>query len=260
MTNTAQEAGVHVTRAHGVVTLELHRPKAKNAIREDDIDTLIAELEAVEDSPADRALILKGAGQSFCAGIDLARPLTRSMPRFMRRVGELTQRLHHLAIPTVAAVRGPAVGLGFSLALACDLIVAEQGAYFGMPFHKRGLVLDGGATWLLPQRIGLGRAKEVALIADRIAAPDAQAMGIANAVVDESSFDATVEDWSRRLASGPPLAQRMSKELLNASTCTTLEVALTAEANAQSLTSGGVESKEGVRAFLGKREPTFPDA
>lgn len=260
MSAAGDAAGVHVNRNDGVVTVELCRPIAKNAINEDDIDTLIGELRNTRDSSADRALILTGCAGSFCAGIDLAKPLRRPMPRFMRRVGELICELYHLPIPTVAAVRGPAVGLGFSLALACDLVVAEEDAYFGMPFHKRGLVLDGGASWLLPQRIGLGRAKQVALIADRISAPAAQAMGIANTVVPETGFDATVEDWARRLAAGPPIAQQLSKELLNSSANSSLEVALTAEANAQSLAFVGGESKEGVRAFLGKREPAFPDA
>src|SRR5271167_1237762 len=125
---------VDVRRENGVVTLRLSRPKTRNAITEADIDELLRELRIVDDSQQDRALLLTGTHDAFCAGIDLSVPLRRSMPRFMRRVGELAALLHHLSVPTVAAVRGPAVGLGFSLALACDLILADRTAYFCMPF------------------------------------------------------------------------------------------------------------------------------
>lgn len=254
------DAAVDVRRDGGLVTIRLNRPKTRNAITEDDIDTLIVELRTIEDSPGDRAVLIAGSERGFCAGIDLTARLKRPMTRFMRRVGELATRLHHLPMPTVAAVQGPAVGVGFSLALACDFIIADENSYFLLPFHQRGLTLDGGATWLLPKRIGIGRAKEVAFLGERIGAARALELGIANAVSGTADFDATVYDWLSRLVAGPPQAQRMSKELLNAADTIPFETALAAEAYAQSVASASDEAREGIKAFVTKRVPTFPDA
>jgi 2-(1,2-epoxy-1,2-dihydrophenyl)acetyl-CoA isomerase len=251
--------GIEVERDAGVVTLRLNRPKTRNAITEDDIDAMIEALRTVSDSPDDRALLLTGSGGSFCAGIDLSKPLNRSVPTFMRRVGELSGLLHRLGVPTVACVSGPAVGVGFSLALACDLILACSDAYFSMPFHKRGLSLDGGASWLLPHRVGVGRAKEIALLADRIPAARAEVIGLADRVVQPADLDAVAREWMLRLAKGPPLAQRMSKELLNNSHSASLETALLAEANAQAVAFNSDAAKEGMKAFKEKREPIFPN-
>lgn len=259
---TEGSGGIEVQRADGLVTVRLNRPKTRNALTEGDIDDLIAELEIIDDSPGDRALLLTGSGdgRGFCAGIDLTVPLTRPMPTFMRRVGALAALLHNLSVPTVAAVQGPAVGVGFSLALACDFIIADEDSYFLMPFHQRGLTLDGGATWLLPKRVGIGRAKEIAFMGQRVNAQSALAFGIANVVTEPGVFDTTVQDWLRRLVAGAPQAQRLSKEMLNAAGGMSLEAALSAEGRAQSLAWSSPEAKEGIKAFIAKRAPVFPDA
>ncbi len=175
----------------------------------------------------------------------------------MRAVGEIVMRLQRIPKPTIAKVDGVAVGVALGLVLACDLVLASDRARFSEIFAKRGLALDGGNSWLLPRRVGLNRAKELAYFGDLIGARDAEAIGLVNRVVPAEELDALAEDWGRRLAAGPTLALGLSKRLLDASSSVTFEQALEDEARCQHITHTSQDVQEGITAFLERREPRF---
>jgi 2-(1,2-epoxy-1,2-dihydrophenyl)acetyl-CoA isomerase len=257
---------IRVERRDGLVTITLDRPAKKNALDArmwNELDRAFAD---VTNEPDDRALILTGAGGNFSAGADLSGSQTglgltgrRLQPivQEMRVVGEILMRLQRIPKPTIAKVDGVAVGVGLGLVLACDLVLASDRARFSEIFAKRGLALDGGNSWLLPRRVGLAKAKELAFFGDMIAARDAEAMGLINRVVPVDQLDALADEWGRRLASGPTLALGLSKRLLDASSSVTFEQAVEDEARCQHVTHSSQDVVEGIAAYLERREPRF---
>jgi 2-(1,2-epoxy-1,2-dihydrophenyl)acetyl-CoA isomerase len=175
----------------------------------------------------------------------------------MRHVADVCLALARLPQPVIAKVRGVAVGAGCNLALGCDLVVASTNARFSEIFAKRGLSVDFGGTWVLPRRVGLHRAKELAFFADIIDAAEAERIGLVNRVVDDADLDAFVDDWAQRLAGGPPLAVAMTKRMLNNSMNVTLEEALDDEGAAQTVNFSTQDTVEAIRAFVEKRTPKF---
>jgi 2-(1,2-epoxy-1,2-dihydrophenyl)acetyl-CoA isomerase len=265
MKEEAMEA-IRVERRDGLVTITLDRPEKKNALDAAAwlaLERTFAEL-AVD--PDLRALILTGAGGNFSAGADLSgnktglgltgRPV-QPIVHEMRIVGEIILRLATIPKPTIAAVDGVCVGVAMGLALACDLVIASDRARFSEIFSKRGLALDGGTSWLLPRRVGVAKAKELAYFADFVDAKQAEAIGLVNKVVSAGELDAAAEEWGRRLAEGPTLALALSKRLLDASAAVTLPQALEDEARCQHITYSSVDVREGIAAYLQRREPRF---
>jgi 2-(1,2-epoxy-1,2-dihydrophenyl)acetyl-CoA isomerase len=259
-------AAILVERHDGLIEVVLDRPARKNAIDR----TMWAELdrvftEAAKD-PTIRALVLSGAGGNFSAGADLSGddsgqglaggPL-QPIVQEMRIIGEIVIRLHRLTKPTIAKVDGVAVGVGLGLALACDLIVASERARFCEIFAKRGLALDGGSSWLLPRRVGLAKAKEMALFGDMVSAREAAEIGLVNKVVAVEELDTVANEWARRLAAGPTLALGLSKKLLDASWTSTFEQSIEDEARCQHVTYTSADVTEGITAFLERRQPHF---
>jgi len=165
--------------------------------------------------------------------------------------------LHELPVPTIAKVRGNAVGAGMNLALGCDLIVASETARFSEIFARRALSLDFGGSWLLPRLVGLHKAKELALFGDILSAQEAAEIGIVNRVLPDDELDAFVEDWATRLAAGPPIALRQTKRMLSNSVSMSMSQALDAEAAAQSVNFSTQDTQEGILAFVEKRKPVF---
>jgi len=258
---------IRVQRCDGLVTITLDRPAKKNALDSQTWAELDRVLADVAGDPDDRALILTGAGGNFSAGADLSgndsgKGLTgrwRLQPivQEMRAVGEIIMRLHRLPKPTLAKVDGVAVGVALGLVLACDLVVASDRARFCEIFPKRGLALDGGNSWLLPRRVGLNKAKELAFFGDMVGAREAEAMGLVNKVVPVDELAAVADEWGRRLATGPTLALSLSKRLLDASSSVTFEQALEDEARCQHITYTSQDVQEGIGAFLERREAKF---
>jgi enoyl-CoA hydratase/carnithine racemase len=248
-----------VARSGGVVTVTLNRPEKKNAANGQMWDDLLAVAREVAASAADRAVVLTGAGGDFCSGADLWAGGTREVHQLtaMRHVGDVCLAWYRLPQPTIAKVRGVAVGAGMNLALVNDLVVAGDTARFSEIFARRGLSIDFGGSWILPRRVGLHRAKELALLADIIGAKEAEAMGLVNRVVPDGQLDAFVDDWATRLAGGPPIALAMTKRLLNNSLNVTLEEALDDEGLSQTVNFSTSDTREAVAAFMDKREPTF---
>lgn len=206
-------------------------------------------------------MILTGAGGEFCAGADLtgggAGGPDRHQLSQMRHVGDVALALHRLPIPTIAKVRGVAVGAGCNMAIGCDLIVASDNARFSEIFSRRGLSIDFGGSWLLPRIVGMHRAKELALFADIISAAEAERFGLVNRVVPDAEIDEFVAGWAARLAAGPPIALAMTKRMLDNSLQVTMEEALDDEGVAQTVNFGTADTAEAMKAFVEKREATF---
>lgn len=245
----------------GVVTVTLNRPQRKNAIPGPMWDPLRQVFQEVRDNDADRVLVITGAGGAFCSGADLAtnaEDISRTHPlNAMGPVNACALALHDVDVPTIAKVRGDAVGAGMNLALGCDLIVASENARFSEVFARRALSVDFGGTWLLPRLVGMHKAKELALFADILSAKEALELGIVNRVVSDGELDGFVDDWANRLAEGAPLALQLTKRMLNNSFSASFAEALDAEASAQSVNLVSEDTREGVAAFLEKRRPAF---
>jgi enoyl-CoA hydratase/carnithine racemase len=252
-----------VEREEGVVIVTLNRPERKNAgngIMWQELHDVFVE---VARQRSDRVLVLTGAGGEFCSGADIVDPNGLSgdpedpgIVR-MRFLGNVMLALHDLPKPTIAKIRGVAAGAGLSLALGCDLTVAADGARLSGIFARRGLSVDGGASWLLPRLIGLHKAKELVYFAEMISAEQAASIGLVNRVVADSELDAFVDDWARRLAQGPTMALSMTKKLLNNGLNVTIAQALEDEARCQVANSCTDDTAEALRAFAEKREPHF---
>jgi len=248
-----------VDRSDGVVTVTMNRPERKNAAT----PTMWAELRdvftEVGHRAEDRVLVVTGAGGDFCSGADLSGLNATDDPPLvaMRLVGSAALALHRCPKPTIAKVRGVAVGAGCNLALGCDLIVASEDARFSEIFSRRGLSIDFGGSWVLPRLVGLHKAKELAFFAEIISAKEALDIGVVNRVVRESELDTVVEEWARRLASGPPLALSMTKTLLNNGPSTSLDQAVEDEARCQAVNISSADTAEAMMAFIDKREPRF---
>ena len=262
---------LQVFRENSVVTVTINQPEKKNAINSAMWDGLADIFREIASRADDRVVVVTGAGNDFCSGADLsgrggnaaaggagagAQNQVHHLAA-MRRVNDACIALQRLPQPTIAKVRGVAVGAGCNLALGCDLVVASSSARFSEIFARRGLSLDFGGSWLLPRRIGMHRAKELALLAEIIGANDALEMGLVNRVLPDSEVDAFVDDWARKLAVGPPIALAQTKRLLNNSLNVTLEEALDDEAAAQTINFATSDTAEAMRAFIEKREPKF---
>lgn len=250
---------LQVQRADGITTITFDRPHKKNALNGTMWDELASVAASLVGSTEDRCVVLTGAGGAFCSGADLSD--VSEQPRHqlaaMRRINAVIQAFHDLPQPTIAKVTGVAAGVGMSLALGCDLVLASEDARFSAIFAKRGLSLDGGLSWILPRLVGLHRAKELALFGEVVSAQDALALGVVNRVVPTAEIDALVADWAARLATGPPIALAMTKRMLNRAFEQTFEQALDDEARCQTVNFGTGDTVEAITAFLQKRDPRF---
>ena len=254
-------ADIEVTRADAIATVTINRPHRKNAVTGDMWAQLAETFRSLSADADIRCVVITGAGGEFCSGADLAAREGSGRPvhqlAAMRAVGDAALALHRMPQPTIAKVRGVAVGAGCNMALGCDLVVASENARFSEIFAKRGLSVDFGGTWLLPRRVGLHRAKELALFGDIISAADASEMGLVNRVLPDSELDAFVDGWARRLAAGPPIALALTKRMLNNAMNVTMEEALDDEGAAQTVNFGTKDTIEAMSAFTEKREPKF---
>jgi 2-(1,2-epoxy-1,2-dihydrophenyl)acetyl-CoA isomerase len=258
---------VNVHRRDGAATIELNRPERLNAWN----GQFGADLKAaVQETAADdgvRAVCITGAGRGFSSGADL-KDMGEDDPRDENGRPDvykvLTERYHPIITgirempkPVVAAVNGPAVGIGCSLALACDLIVAKQSAYFLLAFVNIGLVPDGGSSVFIPARVGHTRAFEMALLGERVDAETAERWGLINRVLADDEFDARVEEIVDALAAGPTRSYAGSKRQLNNRIYWGLEEQLELEAQIQREMAGSDDFVEGVAAFVQKRDAKF---
>jgi 2-(1,2-epoxy-1,2-dihydrophenyl)acetyl-CoA isomerase len=247
-----------------VGALTLNRPESLNAWTAEFGKELLSVLggEAAEESV--RAVIVTGAGRGFSSGADLRAgfdPAEDGMPDIRKELHEVYHpaiaAVRRLPKPVVAAVNGPAVGIGCSLALACDLILAAESAFFGLAFVNIGLMPDGGSTAFVPPAVGRARAFQMALLGERVPAPQALEWGLLNWVhPDDRLMD---EAWAlvRRLAAGPTRSYASSKQALNKFIYGDLDGQLELEAELQHALGRTNDFMEGVAAFVEKRDPAF---
>ncbi len=246
-----------------VATITFANPGKKNAIPSSAWPVAEAAFREVAADRTVRCLVVTGAGDDFSSGADvsgdgegLAAPRPHQL-HMMRAISGAIEALHTVSQPVVARVAGVCVGVGMNIALGCDLVVASDDARFSEIFARRGLSLDGGGSWVLPRLVGLQKAKELALLADIISAPEAEKLGLVTRVVPRAELDAAVADVVERLVAGPPLALTMTKRLLNQSAQVTLPQALEAEAQAQTVNFGTRDTAEALIAFIERRPPHF---
>ncbi|WP_280434919.1 enoyl-CoA hydratase/isomerase family protein [Nocardia carnea] len=244
-----------------VRTLTFNRPHRKNAITRAMWSALRDELRDVTYGGEVGAVVLTGAGGSFCSGADIAD--ASGMDEFpdpateIRAINEAVLQLHDLPVPTIAKVRGVAVGAGWNLALGCDFVAATPEAKFCQIFTRRALSLDCGGSWLLPKLIGLQQAKRLAMFADTIDATEARSLGLVTWVQPEDSIDDFVDNAAARLAAGPPTALAQTKSLLNDGADRTMREALLGEGHAQRINLTCPDVLEAFAAFSEKREPVY---
>lgn len=260
------DGGVVVSRREGeVLRIVLSRPNRRNALSAGMISTLIEVLSSAAVDDTLRAVLIEGSGSDFCAGVDWVatndagiRPrtgqLARRVPLQAHRVIEL---VYNLQLPVVASVRGWAVGLGLGLALASDFTVASRDAILWAPFGRRGFTPDSGTTWLAQRLVGLARAKELLLLGRKVSGAEAAEMGLIHRAVDEAELDGTVAALVAELADGPTVALGMAKAAIHRASSRTLTESLVDEAATLDLASRTHDFKEGLKAFVERRDPKF---
>lgn len=247
-----------VRDAVAVVTLD--RPDKLNALTVEMREALGTSFEQAARDPAVRSVLLQASGKAFCASGDVS-----TMGEFTAATGrerlKLAQRmvrnLANIEKPVVAAVRGAVAGIGWSMALACDVIVASDTAKFSQVFRHVGLAPDGGAVYFLTQYLGVLRAKELVLSGRRVDAAEALSLGLVSRVVPDAELDAVAWREAEELARGPTFALGLAKKMFKLMYQPDLETFLDAEAWAQGLALLTDDHKEGVRAFFDKRTPQF---
>jgi 2-(1,2-epoxy-1,2-dihydrophenyl)acetyl-CoA isomerase len=245
-----------------------NRPDSLNAWNEQFGIDLRDAVEAVAGDDSIRALLITGAGRAFSSGADLKEQRNPDdgggVPDLSARLRELYHPIitgiREMPKPAIAAVNGPAVGIGCSLALDCDLIWAAESSYFLLAFVNIGLVPDGGSTALLPARIGFARATEMGMLGERVPAAQALEWGLVNRVCADDALEAEAGELLERLAAGPTRSYANYKALLNRRLHADLAGQLEAEADAQREQGYTEDFVEGVTAFVQKRPPQFKGA
>ena len=250
--------------ADGAARIKLNRPDSLNSWDEQFGRQLLEAVESVAGDDAVRAVLITGAGRAFSSGADLREQRTGvegEAPDLSERLRDLYHPvilgIREMPKPVLAAVNGPAAGIGCSLALACDLVVAAESAFFLLAFVNIGLVPDGGVTAILPARAGAARAAEMALLGERVPAPVALEWGLINRVVADDDLPAAADTLLLHLAGGPTRAYANIKRLLNRTAYAGLAEQLEAEAEAQREQGQTSDFIEGVLAFAEKRPPRF---
>jgi len=263
---TAEDEAVLHETADGIARITLNSPKTANAIAPDQRDRIIELLARADGDPDVRVVVLAATGRYFCAGanvghIGAAGTADKHVGTAMRRIMGGAQRLIAAALdcgkPVIAAVQGPAAGLGAHLAFACDLVVAADGATFIEVFVRRGLVVDAGGAYLLPRRIGLQKAKELAFLGDALDAREAHRLGLVNRVVPAEDLPEAVDELAQRLAAAPTSAITLTKKLFNSSLDGDRSASFLQEGMAQEMQSYAHDSTEGIAAFMERRPPRF---
>jgi enoyl-CoA hydratase len=259
----APVAGLDVALADGVLSVTIDRPDSLNSLT---APVLAGIADAMERAAADsriKVVRLGGTGRGFCSGAGMSAEDTgsgKSRTETITQINRTVRAITALPHPVVAVVHGPAAGVGVSLALACDLVLASENAFFMLAFTKIGLMLDGGASALVAAAIGRVRAMRMALLPERLPAAEALAYGLVSAVYPAEDFLAEVDNVIARVAAGPAVAFAKTKEAINAATLTELDATLEREFDGQVGLLRSADFKEGASAFQQRRSPVFTDS
>jgi 2-(1,2-epoxy-1,2-dihydrophenyl)acetyl-CoA isomerase len=264
VSEAAESSDVLLRSEGGVATITLNRPEALNAWTGNLGIELVEALRRARDDESTRAIAITGAGRAFSSGADLSQPpeLTDDgkadlRARLVEIYNPVILEIREIPKPVVAVVNGPAVGIGCSLALACDLIIAGESAYFLLAFANIGLTLDGGASAFLAARLGHARSTELALLAERLAAPAALEWGLVNRVFADEQLAEEANALMARLAAGATRSYAASKRLLSERLYPGLAEQLELEADLQQEMAESEDFPEGVVAFLQRRDAQF---
>ena len=249
-----------------VLRLTLTRASKGNALRQQDCADLRDQIGAVDGSSV-RAILIRAEGKVFCAGADLvsaneggSRPRVGHLARGLESGPHgLISAIWNCPVPTVSVVQGKALGLGLHVAIACDFTIAGSNASFAEPFCKRGFSADSGGTFLLPRLIGLRRARQMLFRGISVSADTAKEWGLIDEVVESDALDLVSTNLVAELAQGPTYSLEHTKNLLNAAS-EDIEEALTREATSVEATVRSADFKEGIRAFVERRDPVFTGA
>jgi len=241
--------------------LTLNRPAALNSFTAAMHRELRAALDAAADDAGARCLVITGAGRGFCAGQDLNdSALGSSTGDVVERIYKpLALRIASMPMPVIAMVNGVAAGAGANFALGCDLVIAAKSASFIQAFSKIGLIPDCGGTWLLPRLVGRAKAIGLAMSGDKLAAEEAERMGLIWAAVDDAALADQTMALAARLAAMPVKALAATRRTIDHSMMIDYADALSLEARVQQQMSEQADFREGVAAFLEKRAPKFSD-
>jgi 2-(1,2-epoxy-1,2-dihydrophenyl)acetyl-CoA isomerase len=253
-----------VSQEAGVLTITLNRPEKLNAFNPEMHRELRAALERAADEAQIRVVILTGAGRAFCAGQDLAErniapgaapiDLAVSLGSYYN---PLVRRLRTLPKPVLCVVNGVAAGAGANIALACDLVLAARSASFVQSFARIGLVPDSGGTYFLPRLAGTARAMGLALLGEKLSAEEAERWGLIWKAIDDDKLASEASALARNLAAGPTKGYALLKKALYLSPGNSLDAQLELERDLQREAGFSEDYREGVRAFMEKRDPRF---
>ncbi|MCU1644389.1 MAG: enoyl-CoA hydratase [Nocardia sp.] len=260
--------GLDVTVDSNVLRLTLNDPERRNALTDTSVAGFIRSLETAATDDSLRAILLTSTGKDFCSGFDIVarnaraetdeRPRTGSIQRRLpTQANRLIPLLLEIQLPVVCAIRGWAVGIGAQLALAADFTVAAVDSVFWYPFLRRGFTPDSASTWLLPRTVGMARARELLMLDRKFSGIEAVEWGIAHTTAESEKVEVVADDLVARLAGGPTVALGLTKRLLNSASEQDLYQHLTTEAYAMELSSRSPDFREGLRAFIDRRSPTF---
>lgn len=248
-------------RKGSIATITLNRPEKLNALNIKMIEELESAVLRILKDRSVRVLVITGAGRGFCSGADVSDMAQAPAPVETRY---LTQTAHKIILalanlekPVIAKVNGVAVGIGFSLALSADMIIASEKAQFGVIFSRIGLIPDGGSLFHLPRLVGPAKAKELIFTAKMFDAKEAERIGLINKAVPADALDNEVDTLTKQLAEGPTVAFGIAKKIINKGLSMDLSSVLECEAFGQTIAGTTEDAREGVMAFLEKRTAEF---
>ena len=247
-----------------VLSVTLNRPDSLNSLTADMLGTISTALRQASADPRVKVVRLAGAGRGFSSGAgisaaDQAKKAGAGPAAVLDAANSAVESIAECAKPVVAVIQGPVAGVGVSLALSSDIVLASEKAYFLLAFTKIGLMPDGGASALVAASVGRARAMRMALLAERICAADALAWGLVSNVYPAADLETEVAAVLDRLRTGPAVSQALTKNAINAATLTEFEPALGRETEGQITLLHGTDFREGIKAFQERRTPTFTD-
>jgi enoyl-CoA hydratase/carnithine racemase len=255
---------IDITDDSGIVTITINRPEKLNALVGHMRRDLAEALEAAGSDRAVRVVVITGAGRAFCAGGDVAfmaelieRQDTEEFSRLLGAARRVVTSIRQITKPVIASINGPASGAGCNLALACDLRIASTDASFSQSFVKVGLHPDWGGTYFLPRLVTPNKACEMFFLGEVISAEEALRLGIVNRVVPPEELETATRDLAERLREAPLISIAAAKQAVYMSQSTELEEMLRYETEAQIRCFESQDGREGIRAYLEKRQPKF---
>jgi enoyl-CoA hydratase len=253
-------SAVEFEKEDGILWVRLNRPDALNAINEEVVEGLEKMVEKIRNEKDIRVAVIKGEGKAFCAGADIKmflRSDTFTAREIIERLGKALESFEDLDVPIIACINGFALGGGCEMAMACDIIIASENAFFGQPEINIGVIPGAGGTQRLARLIGWKRAMELCLTGDRLSAKEAYELGLVNKIVPPDKLDEEVRSLASKIKEKPPTAVALVKQAVNRGFKMSLKDGIAYERDLFALAFSSPDAKEGFSAFVEKRVPNF---